>query len=150
MSYNDLRKGRWSEPGREYLVTTVTRRRAPVFDDFNDARLFIQELKRLQQEQRCVWLAWVLMPDHFHGLLGLGSGVDLSVTIKFLKARSARAIQRRRGTSGALWQPGFHDRALRKEEQRLAVARYIVANPLRSGLVDKIGDYPHWDSVWLL
>jgi putative transposase len=48
-----------------------------------------------------------------------------------------------------LWQPGYFDRALRKEDDRLAVARYLVANPLRAGIVQRIGDYPHWDSVWL-
>jgi hypothetical protein len=29
------------------------------------------------------------------------------------------------------------------------LARYIVANPLRAGLVEHLGDYPHWDAVWL-
>jgi putative transposase len=29
------------------------------------------------------------------------------------------------------------------------LARYVVANPLRAGLVDSIRDYPHWDAVWL-
>jgi hypothetical protein len=29
------------------------------------------------------------------------------------------------------------------------IARYIVGNPLQAGLVDRIGDYPHWDAVWL-
>ncbi|MFV3290267.1 transposase, partial [Pseudomonas sp. NY11955] len=29
------------------------------------------------------------------------------------------------------------------------VARYIVANPIRAGLVSRVGDYPHWDAVWL-
>ena len=29
------------------------------------------------------------------------------------------------------------------------VARYIVANPLRAGLVERVGDYPYWDAVWL-
>jgi hypothetical protein len=29
------------------------------------------------------------------------------------------------------------------------VARYIVANPLRAGLVEHLGDYPLWDAVWL-
>jgi len=29
------------------------------------------------------------------------------------------------------------------------VARYIVANPIRAGLVDNIGQYPYWDAVWL-
>ena len=25
----------------------------------------------------------------------------------------------------------------------------VVASPLRAGLVDRIGDYPWWDAVWL-
>ncbi|MFM2004374.1 MAG: hypothetical protein RLZZ09_29 [Pseudomonadota bacterium] len=29
------------------------------------------------------------------------------------------------------------------------IARYNVVNPLRAGLVDRIGDYPHWDAAWL-
>lgn len=149
MPYNALRKGRYSEPGHEYLVTTVTHQRRPVFSHLAPARLFVHELRSLESEHHCTWLAWVLMPDHFHGLLSLGSAADLSKTIKHLKARSARSAQRYRGITGTLWQPGFHDRALRKEEQRIAIARYIVANPLRAGLVNRIGDYPHWDSVWL-
>jgi hypothetical protein len=28
-------------------------------------------------------------------------------------------------------------------------ARYLVANPLRPGLVERIGDYPYWNAVWL-
>ena len=28
-------------------------------------------------------------------------------------------------------------------------ARYVIANPLRAGLVDEIGKYPYWDAVWL-
>ncbi len=29
------------------------------------------------------------------------------------------------------------------------VARNIVANPLRNGLVKSVRDYPHWDAIWL-
>jgi putative transposase len=52
-------------------------------------------------------------------------------------------------TPHRLWQKGYHDRAIRREEDLLAVARYIVANPLRAGLVKRVGDYPLWDAVWL-
>ncbi|PJA25997.1 MAG: IS200/IS605 family transposase, partial [Alphaproteobacteria bacterium CG_4_10_14_0_2_um_filter_63_37] len=27
--------------------------------------------------------------------------------------------------------------------------RYLVANPLRKGLVEEIGQYPHWDAIWV-
>ena len=30
-----------------------------------------------------------------------------------------------------------------------ALSRYIVANPLRAGLVENIGEYSHWDAIWL-
>jgi REP element-mobilizing transposase RayT len=48
-----------------------------------------------------------------------------------------------------VWQNGFHDHALRQEEDLAEVARYIVANPLRAGLVERLGDYPHWHAIWL-
>ncbi|MNO00306.1 hypothetical protein D3C81_2201730 [compost metagenome] len=67
-----------------------------------------------------------------------------------LKSRSAIAINRLTGNIGRpLWQRGFHDHALRREEDLAAVARYVVANPLRAKLVPRLGDYPHWDAVWL-
>ncbi|MEW2970339.1 transposase, partial [Pseudomonas aeruginosa] len=39
--------------------------------------------------------------------------------------------------------------ALRKDEDVRVAARYIIANPIRAGLVRKAGEYPHWDCVWL-
>jgi hypothetical protein len=48
-----------------------------------------------------------------------------------------------------VWQKGFYDRALRSDEDVAAVARYIVANPLRAGLVDSVREYPFWDAIWV-
>ncbi|UHD15426.1 REP-associated tyrosine transposase [Thiocapsa bogorovii] len=149
MPYSDLRIGRYSEPGREYLVTTTVHRRIPVFETFSYARICIRELAGTERETDASWLAWVLMPDHFHGLVRLGSTSDLSDLMRRFKGASAYALNRVMGRTGTLWQPGYHDHALRREESRLAVARYIVANPLRAGLAERPGDYPHWDSVWL-
>ena len=36
-----------------------------------------------------------------------------------------------------------------KDEDLKSIARYIVANPLRAELAQEIGEYPHWDSIWL-
>ena len=88
------------------------------------------------------------MPDHIHLLLQLGE-TELSVVMKRLKARTAIALNREIGRRGRFWAKGFHDHALRKEEDLLAVSRYIVANPLRAGLVKSVSDYPYWDAVWL-
>ena len=142
-----LRRGRFSQPGQIYLLTTTTEHREPVFSDLQLARLVISKLRECEQEGAAVSLAWVVMPDHLHWLIQLRD-VTLKALMRRLKSRSTVALNKRCGRHGRLWQQGFHDRALRREEDIVAVARYIVANPVRAGLVRKVGDYPHWDAVW--
>ncbi|RQW28246.1 transposase [Rhodobacteraceae bacterium CH30] len=144
-----LRKGRVSLPGQAYLLTSVTRERLPVFADFRCVRLLVRTLQQADQLGRSQTLAFVVMPDHLHWLLQLGS-CSLALLMNQVKAQSACAVNAYCQCKGrAVWQKGFHDHALRHEEDLAAVARYIVANPLRAGLVQRIGDYPHWDAVWL-
>lgn len=145
----DLRKGRWSEPGRLYLVTAVTAGRTPLFSDVGIGRLLVLELKHAAECQFATSLAWVVMPDHLHWLISPESEC-LSRIIQRVKSRSAIAINRALNTSGPVWQRGFHDRAVRNDEDIRAIARYVVANPLRAGLVDRIGNYPLWDANWLM
>jgi putative transposase len=73
----------------------------------------------------------------------------LSRVVKTLKARSALTINRQLGQNGSLWQRAYYDRAARKDEDIREIARYIIANPLRAGLAQNIGDYPHWDCIWM-
>lgn len=149
MPYENLRRGRFSAADHEYLVTSVTDQRVPVFADFGCARALARALRETSDAGMADWLAWVIMPDHFHALVRLGAKGDLGKLMQTVKGRSARRINTLSAASNRVWQPGFHDHALRKEEDRVAVARYVVANPLRAGLVSRIGDYPHWDCVWL-
>jgi len=144
-----LRQGRRSIAGQYYLLTLIIKNRIPVFNDFYVARCFIGMLRDLDLTRDRQCLAWVVMPDHVHLLLILGDNIALSHWVRLLKGRSARQLNDLLNRQGPLWQPGFHDHALRQEEDVRSVARYIVANPLRAGLVSAIGDYPHWDCVWL-
>ena len=137
-----LRRGRWSANQQIYLVTTTTLHRTRVFDDFQAARTMIRTMQEDSRRGSHATLAFVLMPDHLHWLLQLRSG-SLSDLVGRVKSISARRIGR------PIWQNGFHDRALRDEEDLQAMARYIVANPLRAGLVQRIGDYAHWDAAWM-
>jgi len=57
MSYNELRKGRWSESGHIYFVTMVTNERKPYFLDFFIARKLIQQIKLLHDDKQVYYLA---------------------------------------------------------------------------------------------
>ena len=50
-----------------------------------------------------------------------------------LKRRTGYAFKQ--ATGEPLWQEGFYDRILRSQECTRSVARYILANPVRAGLV---------------
>jgi len=144
----DLRKGRFSEAGRPYLITTVTHDRRPLFCDWRVGRLLVAELRAATENRHAETMAWVVMPNHLHWLMAPDSE-PVDAVIRRVKSHSARTINQHMGTTGPLWQKGYHDHALRKDEDIRAVARYIIANPLRAGIVTQIGDYPLWDATWL-
>jgi REP element-mobilizing transposase RayT len=143
-----LRIGRYSQKGQIYLVTSITHNRQPFFNDWVTGRLLVNHFRKAQQEGWANALAWVVMPDHFHWLLELEKK-DLPALVLTVKSRAARDINTHLGRSGQLWQRGFHDRAIRKEEDLLSSGRYIITNPIRAGLVTRVHDYPLWDAKWI-
>jgi REP element-mobilizing transposase RayT len=150
MSYDALRRGRYSLSQQVYCITTVTRGRRALFTDMTTARLLVRELRRLHDDGDVHSLAWVVMPDHLHWMIRLNEYWPLYRVVKALKARSAHTINRHICRQGGLWQRAYYDRAVRKNEDIRQIARYIIANPLRAGLVRDIGSYPHWDCIWMM
>jgi REP element-mobilizing transposase RayT len=147
--YNRLRKGRCSISGQVYLLTTVAAGRRPLFADFETARTACRAIHACTRHGSTQCLAWVLMPDHWHGLVELGAGDSLARFMNSLKSRVSKALRKEAIASLPIWQPGYHDRALRRDEDVVAAARYIVANPVRAGIVSRVGDYSYWNAVWL-
>ncbi|WP_223525550.1 REP-associated tyrosine transposase [Pseudomonas sp. A-B-26] len=143
-----LRIGRFSESGRIYLLTVVVHQRQPFFVDWRLGRLVVQQLRLAQEEGWGEFWAWVVMPDHMHCLVQLRDK-SLAELMCRIKSRSSLAINQALGRRGRLWQKGYHDRAVRREEDVKALARYVVANPIRAGLVTRVHNYPLWDACWV-
>lgn len=141
-----LRTGRFSEAGQFYLVTSVTGNRKPLFRNLFLGRILVQTLRN--ESKRAKTLCYVVMPDHFHWLLQLQEG-ELPTVVRNIKSVSAHRINKQLSTRQKIWQAGYHDHAVRNESDIRRLARYVIANPLRAGLVDCIGDYALWDAVWV-
>ncbi len=144
-----LRKGRSSTPGQIYFVTTVTHGREPIFGDWSLATGMARLIGNPALWRGSKLLSWVLMPDHLHALVRLDGEETLGKLVKRVKSVLAQAVNRERGGFDPVWAPAFHDRALREEDDIKTFARYVIANPVRAGLVSRAGDYPFWDAVWL-
>jgi len=144
-----LRKGRVSVPNSIYHLTITTAGRDPVFADSSAAAAACRCFHDPALLPSARMLTWVLMPDHAHWLLQLGETEPLRRVVARLKTISAERVNECKGRAGPVWSRAYHDRALRADEDAATVARYIVANPLRTGLARHVGDYPYWNATWL-
>ena len=142
----NLRKGRYSINNGTYLITFATKNRKLIFRDLYFARIAVQYLNNSHYTDT---LAFVVMPNHVHWLMQLRTAKSLSQVVKATKSAISKSINRQTSQKGTIWQAGFHDHAVRNENALREIARYVVANPIRAKLVKNVGDYPHWDAVWL-
>ena len=83
-----LRKGRCSEIGRAYLLTSVIENRRPLFLDLRVGRFLVTEMRAEVVSGRIESMAWVVMPDHLHWLVTLRQG-NLDDLMRRVKSRSA-------------------------------------------------------------
>jgi putative transposase len=124
-----------------YFLTYCTHARVPHFVDPQTVGSTLSQFLRAADTEECALLAYCFMPDHVH-LLVEGMS-DASRGLRFMalaKQLSGYAHHRRR--RAPLWQRDSYERALRDDEGTLAVAKYILMNPVRGGLAQAPLDYP--------
>src|SRR5262245_57135673 len=81
------------------------------------------------------------MPDHLHALVS-GTSEDADVMRFCSVFRQVSGYHYLQSQGHRLWQEGFYDRVLRESESTFDVVSYIVANPVRAGLVQTVTEYP--------
>ncbi len=128
-----------------YFVTTCTKERSNVFVDqdvvHQTLRHFLQSAEHTDVEVS----AYCFMPDHLHLLIASVLAGDLDKFMRRAKQMSGYAFAQ--ATGQHLWQTGYHDRALRSDDEALTVIAYMVANPVRRGFVERSEDWPFWGAT---
>lgn len=148
--YSALRRGRISIPGHCYFVTTVCHERRRLFSSWLLASAFCRKFHEAEMWKDSLLLCWVLMPDHLHFMVELGESEDLPSLMRRVKSVTSRTVKAEaRQFEGPVWMRGYHERLMRDGLNREAAARYIIANPVRAGLVQRCGEYPYWDAIWM-
>ncbi len=137
-----------------YFLTYGTFARTRVFVARDPVAQVSAQFLRAAVEQRFQILTYCFMPDHVHLLVeAMDDASDGKAFIARSKQYSGFHFKTRTGCR--LWQRDSFERVLRDTEGSLAVSRYILANPVRGGLVTAPFDYPFsgsfaWDRQALL
>jgi putative transposase len=126
---------------QRYFLTVCTFDRTPRFHDPSIARAVESLLQQHAAREGFDVPAYCLMPDHVHVLLeGRGASADLQSFVHRWKQDTAFRIRRSHGV--VLWQRSYFDRTLRDDESTVAIAVYILENPVRAGLAAHPLAYP--------
>jgi putative transposase len=125
-----------------YFVTVCTRNRRCILGEVRNDRValtrhgqvVVSEIERLPERLGVELDDFVVMPNHVHLIVGLGtrarqaSPLRLGTVVGSFKAGSSREVGR------ALWQRGYYDHVVRDEDDLARAREYIATNPIRWAL----------------
>jgi putative transposase len=145
---NRLPLDTYTGPGA-YSITTTVKGRRRLFERSDVVALCLDKLREASDRTGFDVLAYCFMPDHLHLLVQATRDADLVAFMRLFKQLSGYAYRRATGDPEVLWQTSYYDHILRREDDAVAVAKYIWANPVRAGLTEDAQDYPFSGSLTL-
>ena len=131
-------------PDALYHVTSRGDRREDIFDDDQDRHSFISTLAQVVTKFNWICYAWCLMDNHYHLLIQTPDG-NLSKGMRQLNGVYTQSSNRRHKRVGHLFQGRFKAILVDNDAYLLELARYVVLNPVRAGMVNKPVDW-RWSS----
>jgi putative transposase len=124
-----------------YSLTFCCHSKQRLFTDPAAVELALSQIQRAAVEEQIAVLAYCFMPDHLHLLVeGLA---DSSDALRFIaRAKQLSGFHYKQTFGEALWQRYGFEHVLRDDEDTRRVARYLLENPVRGGLVERVQDCP--------
>jgi putative transposase len=105
--------------------------------------LLLSEMKEINADAVC----WVILPNHYHVLVGIESLDSVSVALKHLHGVTSREWNLIDGLTGKrrVWYK-FTDQMMRNEKHLHQAFNYVHYNPVKHGFVTDVYEWP-WSSL---
>ena len=149
--------------GHIYYITTVVYNRLPIFTRPSFVIPLIDSLNFYRYKQEFKLLGYVIMPDHIHLIIWpFGKSTVSNIMRDYKKFTSTRIIRQAEveditewitafeqageetgRSDNKVWQDSYWDENVYTERFLLQKLNYVHHNPLRAGLVERLGDYPY-------
>jgi putative transposase len=131
-------------PGALYHVTSRGDRRGSIFHDDRDREAWLDVLQMVCARCHLLVHAYCQMTNHYHLMVETVEG-NLSQAMRHLNGIYTQQFNRRHSLVGHVLQGRYKAILVQKEAYLLELARYIVLNPVRAGLVS-LPDHWEWSS----
>ena len=130
--------------GALYHVTSRGDRREAIYEDDADRDHFLAVLGQVATDFNWISHAYCLMTNHYHLVIETPDG-NLSKEMRQLNGVYTQYSNRRHQRTGHLFQGRFKAILVDRDNYLLELARYVVLNPVRAGMVREAGEWP-WSS----
>ena len=130
--------------GGLYHVTSRGDRREDIFFDDADRLAWLEVFAQTCKRFNWVCHAWCLMDNHYHIVVETIEG-NLAQGMRHLNGVYTQTFNRTHKRVGHVFQGRYKAIIVEKDGYLLELARYVVLNPLRAGMVKDIADW-HWSS----
>ena len=127
-----------------YHVTSRGDRREDIYHDDADRQAWLGVLAQVCKRFNWTVHAYCLMSNHYH-LLVETPDANLSAGMRQLNGVYTQLTNRAHGRVGHVFQGRFKAIVVDKDNYLLELARYVVLNPVRAGMVQDPGQWP-WSS----
>ncbi len=130
--------------GGLYHVTSRGDRREDIYFSDADREAWLELFAQVCARFNWICHAYCLMTNHYHLVLETPEG-NLAKGMRQLNGVYTQIVNRTHGRVGHVFQGRYKAILVEKDSYLLELARYVVLNPLRAGMVCDVGDWP-WSS----
>lgn len=130
--------------GALYHVTSRGDRREAIYEDDADRHMFLSLFDQVCEAHNWLCHAYCLMGNHYHILIETPDA-NLSQGMRQLNGMYTQRFNHTHGKVGHVFQGRYQAILVEKQAYLLELARYIVLNPVRAGMVRAAKDW-RWSS----
>lgn len=127
--------------GQYYHVYNRGCNREPIFANDENYLFLLQRIKLFLPDHPVTFIAYCLMPNHYHFLLRLEQDDVLSPFIQRLFNSYTQAFNKQQRRSGTLFEGRARRICVDSDEYVLHLCRYIHMNPVKAGLAADPGEW---------
>lgn len=129
--------------GQYYHVYNRGTNRQKIFACDENYLFLLRRIVQYSASSAVTFIAYCLMPNHYHFLLRAESDDSLSPFVQRLFNSYTQAYNRQQRRSGTLFEGRAKSKLVDKDKYILHLARYIHLNPVKKGLVMHPRDWPY-------
>ncbi len=143
------RTARSTEAGTVYHVLNRGNGRMRIFHKAGDFEAFEQVLSEAMKRYAVELLTYCLMPNHWHLVVRPKTDQSLGHWMRWVGVTHVRRYHERYHSRGGghVYQGRFKSFPVAEDDYFLTLCRYVEANPLRAGLVERAEQW-QWSGLW--